>query len=174
MAAAVILPFECIIPELNDSKQLTPQARERCRHCIIQKSRAIGTGIVDAQSIDAVNILAATHEAMKQALLALPWDIQPDIALIDGLPVASFPLTHWAIVKGDALSASIAAASVVAKVTRDEIMTRLADTYPVYGFDSNKGYGSAAHLAALKQYGPCPLHRKTFRPVSQMLQHILP
>ena len=169
VAACVILPFERFPSGLNDSKQLKPEQREALYAPIVAMARGIGVGIVDAATIDRINILRATHQAMRLALENLPYGLRPDLALIDGLPVVPFPLTQWALIKGDGRCASIAAASIIAKVTRDRLMTEQARTFPAYGFDSHKGYGAPVHLRALREYGPCLLHRRTFRPVAVLL-----
>ncbi|CCW36469.1 ribonuclease HII [Chthonomonas calidirosea] len=168
VAACVLLPFGWCPKGLNDSKQLTPCERETLYETISQKARAFGVAVVDAERIDAINILRATHEAMRSALAALPKGLFPDLALIDGLPVRPFPIPQKALVKGDARCASIAAASVVAKVTRDRIMHELDRRYPVYGFANHKGYATQEHLKALQVHGPCPLHRRSFRPVAEI------
>lgn len=151
---------------LTDSKKLS--AKRRCFFFeLLRQSRSveIGVGITEVDEIDAVNILMATHRAMKRALEALPH--VPDFVLVDGLPIPDFPYPHEAIVHGDALSLSVAAASVVAKVTRDRIMDEWDRRYPVYGFARHKGYGTREHLAALARHGPSPCHRRTFQPVLQ-------
>lgn len=165
VAACVVLPYETVPDGVNDSKQLTPDQRERCYAQIVRVARGIGIGQVEAEVIDRINILRATHQAMRLALADLPPGLFPDLALIDGLPVRPFPLPQWALVRGDARSASIAAASIVAKVTRDRLMRALDAHYPDYHFAAHKGYGAPAHLNALAQHGPCPQHRRSFRPV---------
>jgi ribonuclease HII len=167
VAACVILPFECSLPGLNDSKKLTPAQRETVFAAIQKQARGIGVGMVDAERIDAINILRAAHEAMRLALDDLPPGMQPDLALIDGLPVRPFPVAQVALVRGDGRSASIAAASIVAKVTRDRLMCDLDPLYPAYGFAGHKGYPAPNHLRALATSGPCPLHRRSFRPVAE-------
>ncbi len=169
IAACVVLPFGKYPPGLNDSKQLTPQQREALYGPIITMARGVGVGIVDAATVDRINVLGATHQAMRLALVNLPYGLRPDLALIDGLPVVPFPLMQWALVKGDGRSATIAAASIIAKVTRDRLMTDFARQYPDYGFDRHKGYGSPPHLNALRELGPCPIHRRTFRPVAVLI-----
>ena len=170
VAACVVLPFERFPPGIDDSKQLKPEQREALYAPIIAMARGIGIGIVDAETVDRINVLRATHQAMRLALENLPCGLRPDLALIDGLPVIPFPLTQWALIKGDGRSASIAAASILAKVTRDRLMTQYAQEFPAYGFDSHKGYGSPTHLRALQEYGSCALHRRTFRPVSLLIK----
>lgn len=168
VAAAVILPAGYALAGLTDSKQLTAKKREKLFEQLmgddgVQKSVASAT----AAEIDAHNILRATHLAMARAAQGLPQ--AADFALIDGLPVPHFPLPSKSIVKGDSRSLSIAAASILAKVTRDRLMAELDARYPAYGFARHAGYGTAAHLAALRAHGPCPEHRRSFAPVAQLL-----
>jgi len=171
VAACVVLPLGRRPEGLNDSKQLTARQRETLFEAILGLARGCGLGVVSAPEIDRLNILRATHLAMRQALDALPAGMRPDLVLIDGLPVRPFPLDQVALVKGDSRSASIAAASILAKVTRDRLMCEYDILYPMYGFAAHKGYGSAAHLRALAEYGPCPqLHRRSFRPVAEALR----
>lgn len=168
VAAAVVLPPGLALPGLNDSKKLTARRREALYTQLRKDERVlIGVGMAAAAEIDRLNILRATHEAMARAVLSLP--SAPDFCLIDGLPVPQFPLPQRALVKGDARCLSIAAASIVAKVTRDRLMQDLAQQYPGYGFERHAGYGTAAHLAALRRLGPCPEHRRSFAPVAQLL-----
>ena len=168
VAAAVVLPRDFHHAELNDSKKLTEQKRERL-YDEITSNREIhwAMAVVEPEEIDRLNILQATHEAMRRAVAALVPD--PDHALIDGLPVLPFPMPQTALVGGDGLSFSIAAASVIAKVTRDRIMVEMCARYPSYEFARHKGYGTALHLAKLRAHGPCPIHRKSFAPVAQAL-----
>lgn len=168
VAAAVVLPPGLALPGLNDSKKLTARRREALYTQLREDARVlIGVGLAAAAEIDRLNILRATHVAMARAVLSLP--STPDFCLIDGLPVPQFPLPQRALVKGDARCLSIAAASIVAKVTRDRLMQDLAQQYPGYGFEKHAGYGTAAHLAALRRLGPCPEHRRSFAPVAQLL-----
>ena len=168
VAAAVILPDGFKLSGLNDSKQLTAGQRDEFFQALTTDPRVrFGIGIVDAGWIDRINILQATHRAMAEALRRLP--VQPDHVLVDGLPVKSLVIAQTALVKGDARSFSIAAASVIAKVTRDRLMLELHAQYPVYGFDQHKGYPTPEHLAALRAHGPCPFHRRTFGPVRERL-----
>ena len=160
VAGAVILPEDCEILWLNDSKQLSEKKREALYDEIMEKAVAVGLGVVSQERIDEINILQATYEAMREAVGKL--DPQPEILLNDAVTIPGLSQRQIPIIKGDAKSQSIAAASVVAKVTRDHMMIALDEAYPQYGFASNKGYGSAAHMAALREYGPCPLHRRTF------------
>jgi ribonuclease HII len=165
--AAVVLPAGFEHPILNDSKKLTEAKREKLYDELISDVRVRWCCVlVEADEIDRLNILGATHEGMRRAVRGLGDDV--DGALIDGRPVKLFPIRQLALVKGDSLSFSIAAASVIAKVTRDRLMVRMAETYPGYGFEVHKGYPTAAHLAALKRLGPCPQHRRSFGPVAQM------
>jgi ribonuclease HII len=164
VAAAVILPDRFRHASLTDSKQLTPLQRERI-YAELTAAVRWAVAIVEAEEIDRLNILRATHEAMRRAVAAL--DATPDHVLIDGLPVRPFPVTQTALVGGDARSFSIAAASVIAKVTRDRIMVQMDALHPGYGFAQHKGYGTELHLAKLRTHGPCPIHRRSFSPVSQ-------
>ncbi len=168
VAAAIVLPARNVPRGLNDSKQLP--AAERARLCALLHQRAcVGVGIVEAEEIDTLNIYWATMKAMTLAVDALAACLGEPIGhvLVDGnrLPRWGWPAT--AIVKGDAISLSIAAASIVAKHTRDTIMIAHAATYPHYGWHANKGYGAPEHLRALREHGPCPLHRRSFAPVAQ-------
>lgn len=166
VAAAVILPPGYMHTVLTDSKKLTHAKRERLFEELTKRSEILwASAIVDVEEIDRINILRATHEAMRRAVGALPQT--PDHVLIDGLPVRPFPIEQTALVGGDGLSFSIAAASVIAKVTRDRLMLELDARYPEYGFAKHKGYGTGAHLTALKNNGPSPVHRRTFLPVRQ-------
>ncbi len=166
--SAVILPEGFEHESLNDSKKLTEKKRERIYEELTSCSDLTwSVDMAHVAEVDAVNILQATYAAMRRAALAL--DTVPQIVLIDGRPVPKFPFTQEAIVKGDSISLSIAAASVIAKVTRDRFMLEAARQYPHYGFEKHKGYGTAAHLVALRQHGPCPLHRRSFAPVAEVL-----
>ena len=160
VAGAVILPKDCQIIYLNDSKKLTARRRELLYDEIMEKAVSVGIGVVSQEVIDDINILQATYEAMRQAVGKL--SVCPDILLNDAITIPGLPQKQVPIIKGDAKSLSIAAASVVAKVTRDRMMETLDTKYPEYGFASNKGYGSKAHMDALREYGPCPIHRRTF------------
>lgn len=159
-AAAVILPPHLEISGLNDSKKLTDKRRRELYPLIKEKALAYGIAFATHEEIDGINILQATYLAMERALGQL--SVKPDIALIDGNRAKDFGLPVQTVVKGDSLSANIAAASVLAKVTRDDVMLEIASTYPQYGFEVHKGYGTKAHYEALAQYGPCPIHRMTF------------
>ena len=159
-AAAVILPPHVEIPGLNDSKKLTDKKRRELFPVITEKAIAYGIALADHEEIDEINILQATYLAMERAIHAL--SVKPDIALIDGNRAKNFGVPVQTVVHGDSLSASIAAASVLAKVTRDDLMIQLAKTYPQYGFEIHKGYGTKAHYEALSAYGPSDVHRRTF------------
>lgn len=159
-AAAVILPPHTRIPGLNDSKKLTDKKRRELFPVICDQAVAYGIGMATEQEIDEINILQATFLAMQRAMDGL--QVRPDLALIDGNRQKDFGLPVKTVVKGDSLSANIAAASVLAKVTRDDLMIRQATEFPEYGFEIHKGYGTKAHYAALERYGPSPIHRMTF------------
>lgn len=159
-AAAVILPEGIEIPGLNDSKKLSDKKRRELFPVIKELAIAYSIVLVDHQVIDDINILQATLSAMEQAIAGL--NVKPDLALIDGNREKDFGVPCKTVVHGDSLSASIAAASVLAKVTRDDVMLQMADLYPQYGFEIHKGYGTKAHYEALRAYGPCPIHRMTF------------
>ncbi len=167
VAASVLLPYERAPAGIRDSKELLPAQRERLYEQIWRMARGIGIGIVEPDTIDAINILQATHQAMRLALENLPSGLLPDLALIDGLPIRPFPITQVALVQGDSRCISIAAASIVAKVTRDRLMCEYDTLYPGYGFALHKGYGVPVHLSALDSLGPCPLHRRSFSPVER-------
>lgn len=172
VAAAVILALGEEWPGLNDSKQLVETERDRLAAEIRLRALAVGVGTASVEEIDSLNILRASHLAMARALAELP--VPPAFALVDGLPVRGLPCPHLALPKGDALSLSIAAASVIAKVTRDALMRRLAEDHAGYGFERHKGYPTPEHLAALAEHGPCPVHRRTFRPVAVLLAGVPP
>ena len=159
-AAAVILPEHLELPGLTDSKKLTDKKRRELMPIIKEQAIAYGIGFASEKEIDEINILQATFLAMERALEQL--SIRPDLALIDGNRQKDFGLPVKTVVKGDSLSLNIAAASVLAKVTRDDLMLEMAETYPEYGFDVHKGYGTKAHYAALTEQGACPIHRMSF------------
>ena len=159
-AAAVILPADVDIPGLNDSKKLSDKKRRDLFPVICEKAVAYGIGFADHREIDEINILQATYLAMERAIANL--SVKPDFALIDGNRAKDFGLPLETIVGGDGRSASIAAASVLAKVSRDDLMLQAEQAYPGYGFAVHKGYGTKAHYAALAEKGPCPIHRMTF------------
>lgn len=160
VAGAVILPKDCEILYLNDSKKLSEKKRELLYDEIMEKAVAVGLGVVDQRRIDEINILQATYEAMRLAIGALK--VRPDLLLNDAVTIPGVEIPQVPIIKGDAKSVSIAAASIVAKVTRDRMMVEYDAVYPGYGFASNKGYGAAKHIAALKEIGPCAIHRRSF------------
>ena len=159
-AAAVILPPHAEIPGLNDSKKLTDKKRRELFPVICEQALAYGISFSDEKEIDAINILQATFAAMKRAVESLP--VQPDFVLVDGNKLPDLEIPAQCVIKGDSLSASIAAASVLAKVTRDDLMLKMAKQYPSYGFEIHKGYGTKAHYEALTQLGPCEIHRMSF------------
>ncbi|HEY2103246.1 MAG TPA: ribonuclease HII [Chthoniobacterales bacterium] len=168
VAAAVILPEKFRHKKLKDSKQLLPELRQSIYDELVSRQDTIwSVGIVDSVEIDTINILRATHKAMRIALEAL--QALPEHVLIDGLPVSPFPLPQTAIIDGDCLSLSIAAASVIAKVTRDALMRDFCRQFPEYCFSQHKGYGTYLHLTKLHEHGPCPIHRRSFEPVAQPL-----
>ncbi|MCI8727010.1 MAG: ribonuclease HII [Hungatella sp.] len=160
VAGAVILPADCQILYLNDSKKLSEKKRELLFHEIKEKAVSYGIGIVGPGRIDEINILQATYEAMRQAIGQLK--VKPQILLNDAVTIPLAEGIQVPIVKGDAKSVSIAAASILAKVTRDQMMTEYDTLFPEYGFGKHKGYGTAAHIQALKDHGPCPIHRRSF------------
>lgn len=164
--AAVILPQSVFIAGLNDSKQLSAAKREQLYDEIIAKAVAIEVNIVSVSNIDKLNIYTATQRGMAEVLEHLP--VQPQVALIDAMPVEAKGINTVSIVHGDALSASIAAASIIAKVTRDRIMERLDKLFPAYGFSHNKGYGSGAHMQAIAEFGATKWHRRSYEPVKSM------
>lgn len=160
VAGAVILPPDKKILYLNDSKKLSPAKREELYDVIMKEALAVGVGIAGPARIDEINILQATYEAMRQAIGKL--SVKPQLLLNDAVTIPGVDTPQVPIIKGDAKSASIAAASIIAKVTRDRLMQDYDKALPEYGFASNKGYGSAEHIAALKKYGPSPIHRRSF------------
>jgi len=160
VAAAVILPADCEILYLNDSKKLSAARREELYDEIMDKALSVGVGIVGPRRIDEINILQADYEAMCEALGQMT--LMPATLLNDAVTIPQVKIPQVPIIKGDAKSVSIAAASVIAKVTRDRIMLEYDDVYPEYGFAAHKGYGTAAHIAAIRKYGPTPIHRRTF------------
>jgi len=160
VAGAVILPRDCRILYINDSKQLSEKKREELYEVIMEKAVSCGIGSAPPERIDEINILQATYEAMREAIGKL--DPVPDILLNDAVTIPGVAIRQIPIIKGDAKSITIGAASIIAKVTRDRLMTEYDRIYPEYGFAGNKGYGSAAHIEALKKYGPTPIHRRSF------------
>ncbi|MBO5764871.1 MAG: ribonuclease HII [Lentisphaeria bacterium] len=166
-AAAVVLPRGIELPDVFDSKQLSDSSRRALRDEIYAlPGVSIGLSLLDADVIDEINILQATHRAMREAVSQLE---NVDCVLVDGLAVRGFKVESRNLVKGDSLSASIAAASIIAKVARDDFMIEMDKLYPEYGFAVHKGYGTAAHLQALQKYGVTPIHRKSFRPVREII-----
>ena len=168
VAAAVILPKGSFLSGLDDSKKLSPQKREEIFSGIWREAGAVGVGVVSEVTIDRINILQATYLAMRQAVSELK--VSPDYLLVDGMTVPGLDTPQLAIVSGDSLSISVAAASIVAKVTRDRIMAEKDKRFPQYGFAKHKGYGTKGHLRALGEYGVSPLHRRSFRPVKERLK----
>jgi ribonuclease HII len=169
VAAAVILPEGCRIRGLDDSKRVpSPAARTELAVRICQRAVAVGVGVVGVRSIDRLNIHQGACEAMRLAVGGL--SVPPDIVLVDGRPVRGFAMPQRAIVGGDGLCGSIAAASIVAKVTRDRLMDQFEEEFPGYGFGTHRGYGTAQHLERLKRLGVCAAHRRSFRPVARRLQ----
>ncbi|MRG85417.1 ribonuclease HII [Salinibacillus xinjiangensis] len=168
VAGAVIINDTFYLEGINDSKKLSVQARERYFDQIKQLSVSYGIGIVDNNTIDQINIFQATKLAMKKAVADL--SIQPDHLLVDAVQLNEIPIHHEAIIKGDQKSVSIAAASIIAKVTRDRLMRQVDEQYPAYQFASNMGYGTKNHLQALKQFGPTPYHRVSFAPVKDAIR----
>lgn len=164
VAAAVILPMSCNTRGIYDSKQLTDEEREHAFNRILKMAIAYGVGVVDEKQIDKINILRATHRAMRAAISGMT--VRADLYLIDGLPIPGFEYLHQAIVDGDCKSASIAAASIIAKVTRDRIMCKYDEIYPEYGFARHKGYTTEEHLEKLAIHGVCDIHRQSFEPVA--------
>ncbi len=160
VAGAVILPKNCDILYINDSKKLSEKKREELYDIIMEKAIAVGVGYATPERIDEINILQATYEAMRDAISKLA--VSPDILLNDAVTIPEVNCKQVPIIKGDAKSISIGAASIIAKVTRDRLMVDYDSVYPEYGFASNKGYGASAHIEALKKYGPTPIHRKSF------------
>ena len=160
VAGAVVLPKDSRILYVNDSKKLSEKKREELYDVILNEAISVGVGIIEPDRIDEINILNATYEAMKQAINNLT--VTPDILLNDAVDIPGVDIKQLPIIKGDAKSLSIASASIIAKVTRDRIMYNYDKMYPEYGFARHKGYGTKLHIDALKEYGPCPIHRKTY------------
>lgn len=160
VAGAVILPKDCSLLYLNDSKKLSEKKREELYEKIMESAVAVGIGYNTPARIDEINILQATYEAMREALANL--SVKPDLLLNDAVTIPKVDIKQVPIIKGDAKSISIAAASIVAKVTRDRLMVKYDEVYPGYGFASHKGYGTAMHMEAIRKYGPTPIHRKSF------------
>jgi len=172
VAAAVMFPPDVHIPHVTDSKRLSPDVREALAEEIKRQALAWGVGIVPPEKIDVLNILRATHLAMREAVSKL--QPAPELLLIDGPHVSQLPCPHMNIIDGDRLCFSIAAASILAKTTRDRLMCEWDALYPQYGFARHKGYACPEHLRAIKRYGPCPIHRLSFAPFSRQAQQALP
>ena len=168
VVAAVILPIGTFIEKLNDSKKVSPKNRDILFEEIFQKATAVHCSVIEADVIDRINIYQATMNGMYESILAL--DPLPQKVLIDAVKLDQLKIPSLSIIKGDAKSASIAAASIIAKVTRDRLMLQYDEQYPEYGFAQHKGYGTAEHIAALRKYGPCSIHRKSFEPVTSMIK----
>jgi ribonuclease HII len=166
VAGAVILSTP--INEANDSKKLTARQREQLFASITDGSHSVGISVIEADQVDVLGIQSANYAAMSQAAQAL--DCEPELVLIDGFSVPGCPFPQKKVIKGDQRSMSIAAASIVAKVTRDQLMKEWDSRYPEYGFARHKGYGTKAHMNALEKYGPCPIHRRSFAPLSKQLE----
>lgn len=167
VACVCVIPYGVFFPDVNDSKQLSPNMREELFELLATHPQIeYGIGVVSHEEIDQINIARAAEKAMLDACAKLT--TPPDLLLVDGVKLPHPTIPHKKIIKGDALSHSIAAASILAKVTRDRIMLELDLLYPEYGFKSHKGYGTAAHLKALAEHGPCAIHRKSFAPVAQV------
>ena len=166
VAAAVVLPKKARLKGVDDSKKLSAGQREEALSLLNEKARAVGIGVVEAHEIDRLNILQASLKAMQLAVENLT--VRPDFLLIDGIHSLNLPLAQQAIPKGDQRCLSIAAASIVAKVTRDRLMMAYHDQYPQYNFAQHKGYGTKEHLQAIRKYGCCPLHRRSFRAIYQL------
>lgn len=160
VAGAVILPKDCNILYINDSKKLSEKKREELYDIIMEQAVATGIGMVSPARIDEINILQATYEAMREAIQNL--EVTPDILLNDAVTIPAVQIPQVPIIKGDAKSISIGAASIIAKVTRDRLMAEYGKVMPEYGFARNKGYGSAGHIAAIREHGASPIHRQTF------------
>lgn len=160
VTAAVILKENDLIEGINDSKKLSAAKRKSLYDIIIDRAISYAFGVVSSEEIDSINILQATYKAMRQALASL--NVKPDFVLADAVTIPDIDIKQQGIIKGDAKSISIGAASIIAKVYRDRMMDEYAKIYPEYGFEQNKGYGSQSHIEAIKKYGPCPIHRKTF------------
>jgi len=167
-----VLPPRCRLPGVADSKLLSAARRERLHDLIMERARRVGIGIAEARTVDRLNVLAATHIAMQAAIEQL--DPPPELLLIDGRGLPGARIPQRAVVGGDRICASIAAASILAKVVRDRLMMKLDARYPGYGFGSHKGYATREHLARLAELGPCPEHRLTFAPVRALVQNRLP
>jgi len=171
VVAAVILPMGLRIKGINDSKKLSEKKREELYKEIMKEALAVSVSYVYEDVIDKINIYEATKKGMLEAVEKL--QVKPEHVLIDAMPLSELQIEHTSIIHGDALSASIGAASIIAKVTRDHFMEKMDHKYPNYGFKKHKGYCTKEHLTALEKYGPCPIHRKSFSPVAKFYQHQL-
>lgn len=160
VAACVILPKDCGMLYINDSKQLSEKKRDELYDRILEEAVSVGIGVVSHEVIDEINILQATFRAMREAIDMM--EVKPDQILVDAVHIPGITIPQRGIIKGDAKSISIAAASIVAKVTRDRMMVEMDEKYPGYGFAGNKGYGSAEHIQAIREKGPCEIHRRSF------------
>lgn len=169
VVAAVILPLGLYLPKINDSKKISAKVREELYTEIMAKAIAVGHAVVSEKVIDRINIYQATINGMYDAIFSL--EPQPDQVLIDAVPLEKLPMPALSIIRGDSKSATIAAASIIAKVERDHLMDAYDKEYPEYGFSQHKGYGTEQHIAALKKYGPCPIHRCSFEPIKSLIQH---
>lgn len=167
--AAVILPHDLYLPKINDSKKLSAKVRDELYDEIMARALAVKTALVDAKTIDRVNIYQATINGMYESIFGL--EQEANAVLIDAVKLENLNVPSMSIIKGDAKSASIAAASIIAKVNRDRLMDQYDKEYPQYGFAHHKGYGTAEHIAALRQYGPCPIHRQSFEPIRSMVDN---
>jgi len=167
VAAAVLLALGSKFNGLDDSKKLSPKIREKFFLIIMEQALSYGIGIVDVEKIEKINILQASLLAMKHAVENL--SLKPDLLLIDGNQPIATDIKQWTIVKGDSLSQSIAAASILAKVTRDKLMEQYHEQFPWYAFNKHKGYGTSLHRDLIKKYGPCPIHRRTFKGVCEFI-----
>ncbi|WP_110956220.1 ribonuclease HII [Anaerosinus massiliensis] len=163
VVAAVILPLGFHIPKINDSKKLSAKLREEIYHNIIQNAIAIERAVISQETIDKINIYQSTVQGMYEVIDHL--NPRPKAVFIDAVPLDKLTMPSLSLIKGDAISASIAAASIIAKVERDKIMDELDHAYPMYGFSQHKGYGTKQHIEAIGKYGPCPVHRKSFEPI---------
>ncbi|ORU00727.1 Ribonuclease HII [Anaerovibrio sp. JC8] len=168
--AAVILPEDLIIPKINDSKKLSEKVRDELYDEIMAKALCVKQVFVDERTIDRVNILQATINGMYEAIFGL--EPQPDKVLLDAVKLDNLPMASLSLIKGDAKSASIAAASIIAKVSRDRLMDEYDRQYPEYGFAGHKGYGTGSHIEAIRKYGPCPIHRLSFEPIKSMVEEV--
>lgn len=167
LVAAVILPEDLYLERLDDSKKLSAKVRETLYEKIISSAISYSCVEVSVEEIDTLNVFQATLEGMKRAIMEL--DVQPDLALTDAMKIDIENIRTYSIIHGDRISASIAAASIIAKVTRDRLADKWALEYPQYGFEHNRGYGTQEHLDAIEKYGPCPIHRRSFNPVKSIL-----